>query len=244
MSHWLIKLRDGSKKGKRIICFPHAGGSGGVFNTWSEFLPSDVELLAVQMQGRGNRFQEPPSDDINYIVDCIFDEVCSLPPKNFILFGHSLGGIIAYELSKRLDASPNKKPDLLAVSGCRPPQEKRKKRITYDLPNEEFICYLNKLGGIPMSVFQEKELLKLCLPALRADIKIAEKYKGTIAKLNIPIVTFNGNEDYSVPITSAICWSECTSKKYFQHTYEGEHFFLYNHVESIIGNVLQHSTFR
>src|SRR5690606_33103860 len=53
----------------RLFCFPHAGGSAALFHRWPLQLPKTLELLGVQLPGRGSRFNEPHVRRLGALVE-------------------------------------------------------------------------------------------------------------------------------------------------------------------------------
>ncbi|MEK8168926.1 thioesterase domain-containing protein [Streptomyces sp. M19] len=43
----------------RLFCLPFPGAAASAFLPWSDLLPPDVELCAVQLPGREDRFEDP-----------------------------------------------------------------------------------------------------------------------------------------------------------------------------------------
>lgn len=83
----------------RLICFPHAGGSANAFRPWPNLLGPRVEVHVIQYPGRANRFAEPFVDDMSVAADRIARELAAQSNRPYALFGHSMGGAIAYEVA-------------------------------------------------------------------------------------------------------------------------------------------------
>ena len=67
--------------------------------------------------------------------------------NNSIFFGHSLGGILAHEVTRELRRRHLPIPRHLFVSGIRAPHVPRREEKTYNLPDKEFIGKLVEMGG-------------------------------------------------------------------------------------------------
>ncbi|WP_354644578.1 thioesterase II family protein [Kitasatospora camelliae] len=74
-------LRTGPRADRRLVCFPHAGGSASYFRPVATALSPRVEVIAVQYPGRQDRRLEPPVDDIGLLADRIADALapCAEP---------------------------------------------------------------------------------------------------------------------------------------------------------------------
>src|SRR5690606_26030993 len=82
---------------------PHAGGAASYFAPLARALSSAVEVLGVQYPGRQNRRFETPVDNLQHLVDLIVKE---LPPGPYAFFGHSMGALLAFETTRRLETPP------------------------------------------------------------------------------------------------------------------------------------------
>jgi medium-chain acyl-[acyl-carrier-protein] hydrolase len=89
------------------------------------------------------------------------------------LFGHSLGARVAFAFAERLRSGGHRTPQLLAVSGCLPP-DRRPARDVCDISNDEFLAYLEELGGTPPEALENPELMSIVRKALRADFLLAQ----------------------------------------------------------------------
>src|SRR6478609_5908946 len=82
----------------RLICFSYAGGNPATYISWLPLLPEYVELAVIQLPGRGARIFEQPYQTMSSIVNAVFAELGKLSPKPYLLFGHSMGARVAYEV--------------------------------------------------------------------------------------------------------------------------------------------------
>jgi surfactin synthase thioesterase subunit len=210
----------------RLFCFPYAGGSATTYYPWATMLNSEVELVAIQPPGRSNRINETAYCDMHEMVDDLIKSIIPLLNVPFIFFGHSLGSRVAYELATRLKTLELPTPIQFFASGSGAPHIIRTKNQLYNLPEDEFINELQRLGGTPKEVLQNRELMQLVLPLLRADFQIAEAYVSDKIVLNCPIAILAGTEDVSVDHTHLECWKELTPFACEIQYIPGDHFFI------------------
>ena len=86
----------------KLFCFPYAGGSSVVYDKWKKHLSNSIELIPIEYPGRGRKFTAPLCKNINEIVEDAFDSVKNhLDGSSFSFWGHSMGALIAYELSHK-----------------------------------------------------------------------------------------------------------------------------------------------
>ena len=227
-SPWIICPSPNALAQVRLFCFPYAGGGASVFRTWSKSLPGHVEVCAIQLPGRESRFREPPLTQLPDILGALEQAIVPLLDKPFAFFGHSMGALISFELAHRLYLSYQ--PVRLFVSACAAPQVPDLKPPFYHLPDEAFVKELHdRYQGIPQAVMEEKELLALLLPVLRADITLENQYRFTAKKrLACPITVFGGLQDKAVSRADLDAWREQTSSTFTLHMLPGDHFFLTN----------------
>ena len=97
---WIVTCRRGD--GLRLICFPYAGGGPSLFRGWPLELSQQVEVCAVQRPGREARMKEPPIGDLRRLVVELADAIEPSLDRPFALFGHSVGGLVAFEFAREL----------------------------------------------------------------------------------------------------------------------------------------------
>ena len=211
----------------RLVCFPHAGVGASLCNGWSESLPDNVELLAVQLPGRENRMQEAPLrefDPLSKALHKILPNYLDLPMG---LFGYSFGGMIAFEVARGM-VEYGAVPAHLFVGACAAPQVHTVPDPISELPDEEFLGQIQaNFGGIPAQIAGQPELLQLMLPALRADIHASETYRYTDGEpLPLPISALGGSDDPMISMSDMAAWKEQTSERFRHRVYAGGHFFI------------------
>lgn len=212
----------------RLFCFPYAGGGTSIYRTWSEKLPPTVELCALQLPGRGPRIMERPFTRMTPLVSAVAQSLLPRLDKPFAFFGHSMGALVAFELTRYLRKHKHSLPLQLFISGARAPQLVKRSLPIHTLPKAEFIKKLRRLKGTSLELLEHAELMQLMLPALRADIKICETYvyKKELP-LALPISVFGGVQDRQVKVTHLESWQCQTVSAFSLEMLPGNHFFLH-----------------
>ena len=214
----------------KLFCFPYAGGSATIYNKWRQFIDKDIELYAVELAGRGKRVYDPLYNSIDEAVEDVYgiikDELNGTP---FGLFGHSLGGLVAFELAHKLRESCLPQPSCIFFSGRGAPHvpKREDKELYHKMCDEKFREEILDLGGTPKEFFEHPELLEVMLPMLKNDFRIAETYKSSekIRAFDYDINVLIGKEE-DVTAEQVHGWKEHTNKLCSTHYFAGGHFFI------------------
>jgi medium-chain acyl-[acyl-carrier-protein] hydrolase len=224
----------------RLFCFPYAGGSAAIFKDWGKTLGPDVELLAIQLPGRGARLGEPPIRSISAIVSNLAMAMIPLLDRPYAFFGHSNGALISYELAKELRRQNETGPEHMIVSAKRAAQLPRLGPITYDMPQDQFIQVLREYEGTPREILDDKELLTFLLPTIRADFCMSDTYQfRPSAALDCDLTLFGSLNDRYVPFNDLLAWTNNVSGTVTHKIFGGGHFFLHSHGSDVISSVEQ-----
>lgn len=218
----------------RLFLFPFAGGNANAFLPWQAALGPRLELRVAQLPGRGIRLFDPPAADLDELVARLSQAVTDLADRPFLFFGHSLGALMAFEVARQLRRTGRPGPTALWVSGAEGPRTRLLRRQLHDLEEAELIEALREYSGTASEMLDDRELMQLVLPGVRADFALSERYvyRGE-APLDVPITVLLGSSDPFVDPERAAGWAQETSLPVRQHTYSGDHFFLNDHHEAI-----------
>jgi medium-chain acyl-[acyl-carrier-protein] hydrolase len=223
----------------KLFCFPYAGGSSkSIYSQWQKHLHPLIELIPIELAGRGVRFKDPLKYSLEEIVmdayEMIKDEIKEENNQsNYAFFGHSMGCLVAYELSHRLKMLEYPEPLHIFYSGHRAPNLPRRDENLHHLPNDEFKKGILELGGTPREVLEHSELMELMLPVLRADFTAVETYRLVEnEKLTTNITILNGKED-DMTLPEIVEWKKHTVGTCHFYEFTGDHFFINNQKESI-----------
>jgi medium-chain acyl-[acyl-carrier-protein] hydrolase len=224
---WVTFPKPNPKAKLRLFCLPYAGGSAWVFRPWLNHLPTTIELCPVELPARGKRWAESPITRLDLLIESLKTAILPYLDRPFALFGHSMGGLVSFELTRLLAGEYNINPVYLFVSGYRAPQIQALDPPIHPLPEPEFIEELRRLNGTPQAVLENAELMELILPALRADFEMLESYHySTGTPLNCPIAVFGGLQDNEVSPENLEAWRRQTTKAFSLEMFEGDHFFI------------------
>lgn len=234
-SKWTMAFKPNPQARMRLFCIPYAGSGASAFRDWHASIRDDVEVIGIQLPGRENRFSEPHLRSIDEIVDPLVRVVSSHSDKPFVLFGHSMGALISFELTRALQRLRGPAPRHLIVSGTRAPTRPRRDEPIHQLDDEAFLEKIKDFNGTPKSLLQDVELMKLFTPLLRADFGVAEGYRyEERGPIWCPVTVLGGDEDEGVPLEDLRAWSTVCRAHCEQHVFRGDHFFIHNHKTAVI----------
>jgi medium-chain acyl-[acyl-carrier-protein] hydrolase len=219
----------------RLFCFPYAGGNSLIYRAWPFGLPENVEICAIQLPGHGNRLPEPLFNSLTPLVSALALQLLPYLNKPFAFFGHSMGGLISFELARLLRRECRQRPQHLFISGHRAPHTRDTEKRTFELPEAEFIEELRRLNGTPREVLDHPELISLMAPVLRADFTIAQTYEYLDeGPLDCDLTVYGGLRDIDVTREHLEAWRTYTSGNFNLRMFPGDHFFLHNSRPSLL----------
>lgn len=225
---WLRRVTPNPQASLRCFCLPYAGGNARIFQTWSQVLPDSVEVCALELPGHGARLTEPPLPHLDAVLEAIAEVIQPLCDLPFVLFGHSMGALISFELARYCRRQGRPMPAHLYVSGHRAPQLPDPEAPVHNLPEPAFREKLSRLQGTPPAVLNNPEFMALLLPVLRADFTLCETYTySPETPLPCPITAFGGNQDPTTQRGRLRAWRSQTNAQFTQHVLPGKHFFIH-----------------
>jgi medium-chain acyl-[acyl-carrier-protein] hydrolase len=222
-----------------LFCFPYAGGGAPIFRAWSRKLEADIEVVPALLPGRESRLREPPYTQLEPIIDALERDIFPYLDRPFAFFGHSMGGLISFELARRLRRKHQIEPDHLFISGRRAPQLPERDPHIHELPEPEFLAEVKRLNGTPGEVLAHAELLELIVPSLRADFAVCHTYRYLPdTPLNCPITVLGGLEDEHASREKIEPWRLQTTGVCKLYMLPGDHFFI-NHQQSDFPRIIR-----
>ncbi|MBK1986440.1 thioesterase [Sphaerospermopsis aphanizomenoides BCCUSP55] len=224
---WVTCPKPNPNAKLRLFCLPYAGGSATIFRTWPKNLPPTIEVCPIELPGRGRQMRLPLYTKMQPLVQEIAENLIPYLDKPFAIFGHSMGGLVSFELTRLLRSDYNFTPLHLFISARNAPQVSPTKRKIYNLPDAEFWQEILNYNGTPDEVTANQDIIAVFLPILRADFTVLETYIYTHQPpFDFPISVFGGLQDPTFADYELEAWKEHTTAAFSLQMFEGNHFFI------------------
>jgi len=232
-----------------LFCLPFAGGNKYSYREFVENAPAFLNVITLEYPGRSTRMKEPLPGNINELTDDLFNQVKQhVGNGTYAIYGHSLGGLMGYLLTKKLLENGMPMPTNLFITGTTGPSSlSRTEKKRHLLDQQDFIAEIRDLGGMPDEILNSEELLYFFEPILRSDFKVSENYiYEESAPLNIPFTVITGTEE-EMDIEDIRLWQKETTHVVDFKRMPGKHFFILKHsfkiMEIISRKLYVHKTF-
>ncbi|MGP4971771.1 thioesterase II family protein [Psychrobacter aquimaris] len=219
----------------KIYCLPCAGASAAMYLPWVKHLPSSIKIIPLELAGRGKRIGESSLHNFQSQVEDIYlnyfekELLVDIP---YVIFGHSMGAMLGYQLIQKLREKKLSLPKALFVSASPAPMCRDTSGFD-NLDDASLIEDLRQYNGTPEAVFEHTELLEMLLRNLRSDYQVCASnlyLVGMPTTIPIPIHAFAGAED-NIVIENIVSWSKYTTDEFTVDVFKGGHFYL-KHEES------------
>lgn len=209
-----MKLNQASGDTERaIIVIPCAAGPVYRYEPLIAAFGSSIKSIMAELPGHGKRLFEPAHGDKEALCDYL--ESCYLhlaEQRTILLFGHSFGGLVAFELAKRLE-SRGLYCELLIVAGCPAPNSP----IAPERSDEAL-----GLDALPAAMSDAVR------QTVEAEWQLTMQIRNTPpARVRAPIMVLHGTDD-EVPRSSLGGWADLTSASVRIEGVAGDHYFPWN----------------
>lgn len=192
--------------------------------------------MPIELAGRGVRrqlaFYEGMNDAVEDVTEQLMNHVIE-DGKPYALFGHSMGGMIGYEVAHRIRERQLPPPALLIFSGRPAPHVQRTDADIHQLHDDEFMQRIEDMGGTSSELFGDQQLRNIFLPVLRADFRLVETYAYTPRPpLPYPMLVVAGTTERWTD-EELLGWQEHSTATCRMTRLEGGHFYWNGNPEPI-----------
>lgn len=217
----------------RLFCIPFSGGNAYSYAEFKKYLPEEIELINLELPGRGKRIAEKLLTDIDSMTEDLYRQIAPQLVGQYAIFGHSLGALLGLTLSRLIASKNENQPQILFASGQTAPCL-IKPDDRYNLPDDLFIEMLREMEGTPDELLDDSDFMQYFLPIIKTDFQSIARYKyaPSMYTLEFPVVILLGNQERIIE-EDAKKWQIETSGTISIHQFEGGHFFIYNETEKI-----------
>ena len=208
-----------------LVCLPPAGGSTASFRAWRDRGVPGLRLYP-QLPPRS---LDRPGPGLLAAAAQLADRIRTVgnPARPLVVAGHSVGGLLACEVARRLCFIGARRPAAVVVMGCRPLHLSSAAyfRPIIDLPDRELLVALDRLGVIHPRL-QHSPLWPMVLPKLRSDLRLICAYDPPADDpLPVPIHAWHGADDPLAPPSLGQDWQRHTGAGLQVRVFDGDHFF-------------------
>lgn len=220
----------------RLYIFPHAGGSPGYYLPMARAFSSDVKCVAVQYPGRRGNHDLASFTSVKDLADRICGMLSPLDQSDgrVAFFGHSMGGLVAFEVARQLEEAGNPIGALFVSASAAPG------RVGYDhIPNSDqgLLDAVSGMTGLNPEFLQDEQFAATILPTLRGLKAIGNYECPPDATVTCPIFAFIGSDDDVAPLEKMSPWSERTTSTFSTREFAGHHFYLTDHVAELVSDI-------
>ncbi|MFJ9359365.1 thioesterase II family protein [Streptomyces mirabilis] len=222
----------------RVLFFPHSGGSASSYHDLAARLADTARTACVQYPGRAERVREPLFTDVHVLADQVAEALTPVRGDGpLVLFGHSLGAAVAYEVVRRM---PDQRRLVLVASGHPAPSRIRLPALedpvgegSHD-PDGRLVELIGSLGGADAGLLDHPVLRQIFVPVIRSDLMAHSRYRPAAdSAVDCPVVALTGTTD---PLTNPLdvrAWVRHTSSTLRVHELPGGHFFTNERAEDV-----------
>ncbi len=201
---WFMVLVPRPAARTRLFCFPHAGGDISAFLPLARELGDDTEVWALRLPGRGARAADPRPDTFAELAEHLTRAMLPHTGRgvDFGLYGQSLGGMLAYEVARRLPAGHL--PRFLVPASVRAPHQWAGR-----MPDRLDAEGLLAATGFDDVLRHDPELAALALEVTGADLDLCRTYRHVPGPLPpVAVHVLAGSHDPLVSAEDLAEWAD------------------------------------
>ncbi|MFJ2027227.1 thioesterase II family protein [Streptomyces sp. NPDC087897] len=225
----VVRPRRDPQAVRRFICLGYCGGGVGSYLKWADVLPDGVELAAVCYPGREGRFVEGFAGDWEELVEDVIAAVVSASDLPYVLFGHSMGSWVAFDVASRLEERGHRRPEALVVSSANAPSTglDAGEVIPSQAQNDEqLLGWMREFGLLPQHVLEDADLQEMAVELMRADIRVRDSFRFRAGSgVTVPVELFTGAGDTTIDPDVQEQWRKLAGNGLRHTELPGSHFY-------------------
>jgi len=215
-----------------IYMLPYAGGGASSYRSYGERFPgSNGAIIPVEIPGRGKRSQEPFATSFEDCVTRSSDQLSDTADE-YIVHGHCMGALLAFEMIKLLERQGRALPRFLVVSGRNAPHYKNEWALRVaGLDDRAFFSELQAIGGVPKGL--NFAMAQDFLAVIRSDQRMGRTYEPGGQLIGLPILVLGGELDEMTNAAALQEWQDYTSGRVEVRWLAGEHYFILDQPDQV-----------
>lgn len=228
---WLVRVRRTENPGLTLVCLGFCGGGTASYHQWADAVPAGLGVAAVCYPGREGRYAEPFAKDWDALVlDTTVAVLRAAAEGPYVLYGHSMGGWMAFDVAVRIAATAGApSPRALVVSSTNAPSRGLTRRdmfLAAHHTDRQLLAWMDTHGLLPEHVRADPDLSAMALELMRADIRVRDTFHyvpGSVVQ--VPLQVLTGADDEVIEPDAEQSWAKLAQAGYEYRVLPGGHFF-------------------
>lgn len=233
---WLVPWHPSPRRRPTLLCLPEAGSGCGQFRAWQSRTGPEVSVVGVAPPGREARWSDPWPSTMEDAVRQITAELVELVDPDglaaLVVFGQSFGGLLGYEVTRRLGDLYGRWPVALVIAACRPPHMwvGAARGLVDDGVEAAQLLDARGLSSDDL----DEDSRQVVLEVLRNDARLSLTYVATGgAPLCCPVEAWRGQHDEIVTVEHLDGWRDYTTGGFSRRRFSGGHYFWVDQADAL-----------
>ncbi|WP_293307881.1 alpha/beta fold hydrolase [Mycolicibacterium sp.] len=210
----------------RLYIFPHTGGSADFYVPFARGFTGGTRCVAVQYPGKraGKDLSQYTS------IPDLADRLCAMlkpadpQPGPVAFFGHSMGGLLAFEVALRFEAAGNPIDALFVSAIAAPGLWPRRAELAGS--DQQMLSLVAEVTGANPEFLNNDQFAATLLPTLRGLKAVASYDPEPEAVVSCPIHALVAEDDELADVDTVSPWERRTSAEFDLTRFPGGHFYI------------------
>ena len=188
------------------------------------------EIVPIEYSGHGFRFKEPLADTMDELVcDIISQLKIDDADSDYLIFGHSMGGLLTWLVTNRIIRDAKKRPQKIILSAIEPPDLLDTNRYNRFRSDDEIVSFIKKYERLSEKRIHNSFFLQSMIPIIKNDYRLLSEYiYDDDGPLDIPVVCISSLEDSLMKHEKMGGWAKLARNVKFIDV-NGDHFYIDDH---------------